>query len=143
MKTKPQFSKKANQQDDKQKLKLLLGEMHPSQVFKKYFLESLEPDPVEIQIDPPKQLFNDILEGKITFTFEVGMRLGRYYGWRAALSLVEYQKLYDDQMNQICQAMRAAKSKAFRREMAKFRRQGKQICAELRRQLRNNRRSKG
>ncbi|SRR5216684_2770923 len=136
MKRKSQFSKKAKQQDDKQKLKLLLGEMHPSQVFKKYFLEGLTPDPVEMEIDPPTQLFNDILEGKITVTFVVGLRLGRYYGSRAALSLVEYQKLYDDQMNQICQAMRAAESKAFRKKLALVRRLRKQVCAELRRQLR-------
>src|SRR5215472_2637922 len=116
MKRKYQFSKKAKQQDDKQKLELLLGEMHPSQVFKKYFLERLKPDPVEMEIDPPTQLFNDLLEGTVTFTYEVGLRVGQYYG-SCALLLVEYQKLYDDQMNQIRKAIRAAKSKALSRQM--------------------------
>jgi hypothetical protein len=127
--------------DDNQKLKQLLGELHPIQVFKKYFLEGRTPDPVEMQIDPPTQLFNDILGGKITFTFAVGLHLDRYYP--GALWLVKYQRLYDGQMDRIWEADRSAQFKARKRERAarkrewaSVRRQFKQLCAELRRQLR-------
>ena len=123
-------------------LKQLLGEMHPSQVFKKYFLEGRTPDPVEMQVDPPTQLFNDILEGKVKITFAVGLHLGRYFGPRA-LRLVEYQRLYDGQMDRIWEAIRSAQFKARKRERtarerewASVRRQVRQLCAELRRQLR-------
>jgi plasmid maintenance system antidote protein VapI len=141
MKRKSQFSKKAKQQDDKQKLKLLSGDMHPSQVFKKYFLERLTPDPVEMEIAPPAQLFSEIIERKVKITFEVGLRLGRYYGSRA-LSLVEYQKLYDDQMHRIWEASRSAQFKARKREQALARRQVRQLRAKLLKQLRTKRRSK-
>ena len=137
MKRKSPSSKKAKQQDDNQKSKQLLEEeeLHPIQLFKKYFLEGLTPDPVEMEIDPPTQLFNDILGGKIRFTFVVGLRLGRYYG-SCALLLVDYQKLYDDLVNQRRKEVRVAESKAFRKKLALVRRLGKQVCAELRRQLR-------
>lgn len=136
MKRKSPSSKKAKQQDDNQKSKQLLEEeeLHPIQLFKKY-LEGLTPDPVEMEIDPPTQLFNDILEGKIRFTFVVGLRLGRYYGSCAQL-LVDYQKLYDDLVNQRRKEVRVAESKAFRKKLALVRRLSKQVCAELRRQLR-------
>jgi hypothetical protein len=120
--------------DDNQKLKLLLGELHPVQVFKKYFLEGLTPDPVEMEIDPPWQLFNEILEGK-KITFAVGLHLDRYYP--GALRLVEYQKRYDDQMDRIWEAIRSAQFKARKREWALARRQVRQLCAELRRRLRD------
>src|SRR5260370_42232799 len=87
--------------DDNQKLKQLLGELHPIQLFKKYFLEGRAPDPVEMQIDPPTQLFNDILEGKITFTFAVGLHL--YRDHHGALRLVEYHSLYDGQIDRLWQ----------------------------------------
>jgi hypothetical protein len=126
--------------DDNQKLKLLLGELHPIQVFKKYFLEGLTPDPVEMKIDPPTQLFNEIIEGK-KITFAVGLHLDRYYP--GALRLVEYQKLYDGQMDRIWEAHRSGQFKAREREraarerkLALVRRQHRQLCAELRRRLR-------
>jgi plasmid maintenance system antidote protein VapI len=95
-----------------------------------------------MEIDPPTQLFNDILEGKIRFTFGVGMRLGRYYG-SCALLLVDYQKLYDDLINQRRREVRVAESKAFRKQLALVRKLCKQVCADLRRQLRAKRRSIG
>jgi plasmid maintenance system antidote protein VapI len=140
--------KKQQYDDLKRKLKQLSGEMHPSQVFKKYFVESLTPDPVEMEIDPPTQLFNDILQGKVKITFPVGMQLGRYYDSCAQL-LVDYQKRYDDLIEQRCKEVREAESKAFRKQLAAsrkqlalFRRLGKQVCAELRRQHRAKPRSK-
>ena len=140
---------KSKPQDDNQKLKQLLGELHPIQVFKKDFLEGLTPDPLEMEIDPPTQLFNDILEGKVKITFAVGLHLGRYFGPRA-LRLVEYQHVYDDQMDQTWEAIRSAQFKARKRERAarereraarkreraSDRREGRRFCAELRRQLR-------
>ncbi len=136
MKRKSQFSKKAKQQDDKQKLKLLLGEMHPSQVFKKYVLERLTPDPLETEIAPPGQLFSEISEGKVKITFEVGLYLGRYFFDPGVLWLVDYQRLYDSQMDRFWEATRSAESKAFKKQIALVRKLGKQVCADLRRQLR-------
>ncbi|HAF15455.1 MAG TPA: hypothetical protein DCK99_17520 [Blastocatellia bacterium] len=137
---------KSKPQDDNQKLKQLLGELHPIQVFKKDFLEGLTPDPLEMEIDPPTQLFNDILEGKVKITFAVGLHLGRYFGPRA-LRLVEYQHVYDDQMDQTWEAIRSGQVKARKRERAARERERaarererarevRRFCAELRRQLR-------
>ncbi len=138
--------KKAKQHDDPMKqLKQLLGEMHPSQVFKKYFVERLTPDPVEMQIAPPAQLFGEIIEGKVKITFAVGLLLGRYFGSGAALWLVDYQRLYDGQVGRLREATRSAESKAFKRESALRRRQVKQWRAEMLkmlRELRTKRRSK-
>src|SRR5690242_5757472 len=106
--------------DDNQKLKLLLGELHPIQVFKKYFLEGRTPDPVEMQIDPPTQLFNDILAGKVKITFAVGLHLDRYYP--GARRLVEYQRRYDGQMDRIWEAIHSAQFKARKRKLALVRR---------------------
>jgi plasmid maintenance system antidote protein VapI len=124
---------KSKLQNDNQKLKQS-EELHPIQLFR-YFLEVRTPDPVEMEIDPPTQLFNDILQGKVKITFGVGMRLGRYYGPCAQL-LVDYQNLYDDLIKQRCKEVREAESKAFRKQLALRRRLGKQFCAEMRRQLR-------
>jgi plasmid maintenance system antidote protein VapI len=96
------------------KLKQLPGDMRPGQVFKKYFVQRLTPDPVEMEIDPPTQLFNDIIEGKLKITFEVGMRLSRYFGPQA-LGLVDYQDFYDTD--------RALGHRQFKRLWAKLRRQ--------------------
>ena len=120
-------------QNDNPKLKQL-EELHPIQLFR-YFLKVLTPDPVEMEIDPPTQLFNDILEGEVKITFGVGMQLGRYYG-SCALLLVNYQKLYDDLISKDAKKFARAESKAFRKQLALVRRRGKQVCAELRRQLR-------
>jgi len=132
---------KSKHQDDNQ--------LHPIQLFR-YLLEVLTPDPVEVEMNPPTQLFNDILEGKVKITPGVGMRLGRYYGSCAQLLLVDYQKLYDGQMDRIREAIDSAQFKARKREraarkreraarerkLASLRREGRRFCAELRRQLR-------
>ncbi len=131
--------------DDNQKLKQLLGEMNPGQVFKKNFVERLTPDPVEMEIAPPGQLFNEVIEGKVKITFAVGLVLDRYYP--RARRLVEYQRVYDGQMDRLWEADRSAQFKARKRERAarerewaarerEVRRQVRQLCAELRRQLR-------
>jgi plasmid maintenance system antidote protein VapI len=127
-------------QNDNPKLKQL-EELHPIQLFR-YFLKVLTPDPVEVEINPPTQLFNDILEGKVKITFGVGMRLGRYYG-SCALLLVDYQKLYDDLISKDAKKFARQESKARereraarKRERASDRREGRRFCAELRRQLR-------
>jgi|SRR6266849_2851406 hypothetical protein len=136
MKTRRSYPAKAKQHDDQMKLKQLLEDMHPSQVFKKYVLERLTPDPLEMEIAPPGQLFNEISEGKVKITFEVGLDLGRYFFDPGVLWLVDYQRLYDSQRDRFWKATRSAESKAFRKQIALVRKLRKQVCADLRRQLR-------
>ena len=131
---------KSKPQDDNQKLKQL-EELHPIQLFR-YFLEVLTPDPVEMEIDPPTQLFNDILDGKVKITFGVGLHLGRYYG-SCALLLVDYQKLYDELISKDAKKFAKQESKARereraarKREWALLRRQVKQWRAKMLKQLR-------
>jgi plasmid maintenance system antidote protein VapI len=110
-------------------LKQLSGEMHPSQVFKKYFVERLTPDPVEMEIAPPAQLFSEIIEGKVKITFGVGLLLGQYFG-PGVLELVDYQRLYDGQMDRTSEANRSEQFKARKKERALLRRQVKQWRAK-------------
>ena len=122
-------------------LKQLSGAMDPGQVFKKYFVERLTPDPVEMEIAPPAQLFSEIIEDKVKITFEVGLRLRRYFGPRAQ-ELVQYQHLYDGQMDRIREAIRSGQFKTRKRERALVRRQVRQLRAKLLKKLRPKRRSK-
>src|SRR5260370_36992370 len=78
---------KSKHEDDNQKLKQS-EELHPIQLFR-HFLEVLTPDPVEMEIDPPWQLFHDILGGK-KITFTVGLDLRRYYGSPAQLRAFDH-----------------------------------------------------
>jgi hypothetical protein len=97
-------------EEDFKKLKRLVNETCPGQAFKKLFVERRKPDPVEMEIAPPGQLFNEVIERKVKITFEVGLILDRYYP--RALRLVEYQKLYDKQIDRLWEAYRPKKSKA-------------------------------
>ena len=142
MKTRSSYPAKAKQHDDPIKqLKQLSGKMNPGQVFKKYFVERLTPDPVEMEIAPPAQLFSRIIEGKVKITFEVGLLLGRYFG-SCVQGLVDYQDRCDRRMDRKREAIRSAEFKAGKRERALVRRQVKQWAAKILRELRAKRRSK-
>ena len=137
MKTKSSYPAKGKQHDNSMRqLELLLGGMHPSQVFKRYFVERLTPDPVEMEIAPPGQLFSEISEGKVKITFAVGLLLGRYFDPRRVLWLVDYQALYDRQMDPFWEQFRSEQFNAREREWALIRRKSKQLCAKLLKQFR-------